>query len=133
MEFFIKCGGNECHREFKGNTDERSWLCPYCDHEIVNKLYPFLCARLMEAKSSPDDTDWKDLFDFLLEKARLAMIENNMKRVENGLAKTKLTKLIEYEELLEKDDTDFKQKTLEAVDELGKIIISQEEEIQEEN
>ena len=130
MQFIIKCGGEDCGREFKGDTQEPSWLCPYCDHEVLNKDYPFLCARLMEAKRVPEETDWRDLYDFLLEKARLKMLENNMALVENGLQKTALSQLVEFEKKLVQEDEDFQDLTLRMLKEIGEQVISQEKEIE---
>jgi DNA-directed RNA polymerase subunit RPC12/RpoP len=130
MQIIIKCGGEGCGREFKGETEERNWLCPYCDHEIENKNYPFLCARLMEAKRVPDETDWRDLYDFLLEKARMKMLENNLLLVENGLEKTSFSRLIEFEEKLDEEGLDFKELTLKALKVLGEQCKVQEEQVE---
>ena len=133
MKIIIKCGGEDCRREFNGETEERSWLCPYCDHEVMNKDYPFLCARLMEAKRVPDETDWRDLFDYMLDKARTKMIENNFALAGEGIEKTSLSKLIEFENILEGDDQegiDFQALTLKALQVLGEQVIAQEEKLQ---
>ena len=69
MEIIVKCGSESCRKEFKARTNEPEWVCPNCERIIVNKNYPFLTARLMEAKSNPDKANWKLLHDELLEKA----------------------------------------------------------------
>jgi len=132
MLLIIKCGADGCGKEYKAETNDRLWLCPYCDHEILNKDYPFLCAKLMEAKSAPpEETDWYDLFDVILRKARVKLIENNMRRLEEGLEKVPLGILIEFENMLqEQDATDFQQKTQKAMDALGKQIMEQEDELE---
>ena len=131
MQIIIKCGGEGCGREFKGETEESSWLCPYCDHEVENKDYPFLCARLMEAKRVPDETDWRDLYDFLLEKARMKILENNLLLVENGLEKVSLSQLVEFERKLDETDHDFQMLTLQALKVLGEQCKTQERMVEE--
>ena len=127
MQFIIKCGGDNCGREFKAETEDRMWQCPFCDHEIPNRDYPFLSARLMEAKRVPEETDWHDLLDLILRKARVKMMENNLLRMEQGLEKVSLKPLIELEEKLDSPDLDFQELTLSAIKELGNIIKEQEE------
>ena len=132
MQIIIKCGGDGCSREFKGDTEERSWLCPFCDHEIINKHYPFLSARLMEAKRVPQETDWKDLFDLILRKARMKMMEANLRRMEEGLEKVSLSLLAEYENQFDSgEDMDFQEKTLEAVEKLGEQVRSMEKDLKD--
>jgi len=131
MEIIIKCGGDDCAKEFKASTDKRTWTCPNCEHVVVNPNYPFLSARLMAAKSrEPGDTDWQELLDFILRTARAKMLENNMYLRENDLEPLKLSLLIEYEEKLDKKDQDWQSLVLEAVDKLGEQIKDQEDRIE---
>jgi len=130
MQIFIKCGGDGCGREFKADTEQGLWLCPHCDHEIKNKNYPFLSARLMEAKRLPEEADWKDLLDLVLRNARVKMIENNMLRVETGLEKISMGLLAEYENRFDSgEEMDFQKETLEAIEKLGSLIREQENEL----
>lgn len=127
MQIFIKCGGDECGREFKGDTGQPDWTCPYCGREVRNAQYPFLCARLMEAKSHPpEETNWKELLDHLLRKARLKYLENNMRLRENGLEASKLDKLIEYENRLDEEGLDWYKITQDFLKECAEEICEQE-------
>ena len=58
----IVCGNEECRKEFVGNTVDPYWKCPACDREIENKHFPFLTAKLMEAKASPGKAAWESLY-----------------------------------------------------------------------
>ncbi len=67
---FIKiiCGNEDCRSEFSADTLDPFWECLECERNIENKYFPFLTARLMEAKSHTD-TDWhspfKEHFDMI--------------------------------------------------------------------
>lgn len=62
MKMIIKCGNDECRKEFSANTVDPYWECPDCARRIENRFFPFLNARLMEAKANPDGTNWAKLF-----------------------------------------------------------------------
>ncbi|UCH90098.1 MAG: hypothetical protein JSV49_05505 [Thermoplasmata archaeon] len=69
MQIIVKCGSDECRSEFRADIKERDWICPNCDRVIPNKNYPFLTAQLMEAKTKPDEANWKALHEDLLQRA----------------------------------------------------------------
>jgi hypothetical protein len=69
MQIIVKCGNDDCRSEFKANVKDPEWICPQCDRVIPNKNYPFLTAKLMQARSKPEDANWERLHDDLLEKA----------------------------------------------------------------
>ena len=81
MEIIVKCGSETCREEFKARTGEPQWVCPKCDRVIENRNYPFLTARLMEAKANPGTANWKLLHDELLEKA-VTIIKEKDKEIE---------------------------------------------------
>jgi hypothetical protein len=70
LRIFIVCGDPECGEEYPADTGDKRWLCPHCGRERPNKYYPFLTARLMNAKIHADETDWKEHHDDLLSTAR---------------------------------------------------------------
>ncbi|MDG6225461.1 MAG: hypothetical protein QCI82_08105 [Candidatus Thermoplasmatota archaeon] len=70
MQIKVVCGDEECRREFPVSTEDPSWECPGCGRTIVNKRYPFLSARLMQGTIEGDEAEWKELYTFLLERAR---------------------------------------------------------------
>jgi hypothetical protein len=69
MLIVIVCGGEECGKEFRADTKDRKWVCPHCGRAIENKFYPFLNARLMQARIDKDAADWKTMFEGLREEA----------------------------------------------------------------
>ena len=62
MKMFIVCGNEDCRKEFSGETVEPYWKCPHCEREIENRHFPFLNAKLMEAKVHPQNAEWDVLF-----------------------------------------------------------------------
>jgi len=70
MRIIIVCGNPECDEEYNADSNDSLFKCPHCGREKENPYYPFLTARLMQAKSMPADADWKALHDELLGKAR---------------------------------------------------------------
>jgi hypothetical protein len=69
MLIVIVCGGEGCGKEFRSDTKDRKWVCPHCGRAIENKYYPFLNARLMQARIDKDAADWKAMWEGLLEEA----------------------------------------------------------------
>ena len=69
MRIYHACGNPQCGEEYPTDTKDRLWKCPHCDRELPNPFYPFLTARLMNARIHPDDTDWKEMHDELLSTA----------------------------------------------------------------
>ena len=70
MRIIIVCGNPECEEEYNADSNDSLFKCPHCGREKENPYYPFLTARLMQAKSMPAEADWKALHDELLERAR---------------------------------------------------------------
>jgi len=65
MLIVIVCGGEECGKEFRADTKDRKWVCTHCRRAIENKYYPFLNARLMQARIDKDAADWKTMLEGL--------------------------------------------------------------------
>ena len=70
MRIQVICGDPECGEEYPTDTRDRFWECPHCGRAIENKYYPFLTAKLMNARIHADETDWKEQHDELLVQAR---------------------------------------------------------------
>ena len=87
MQIIVKCGSEECRKEFRAEVEEPEWVCPHCERVIENKNYPFLTAKLMEARSNPDNVDWKELHEDLLADA-IALVkekEEEIKKLEKKI------------------------------------------------
>jgi hypothetical protein len=70
MRMIIICGDPECGEEYPADTKDRTWECPHCGRVRDNQYYPFLTAKLMNARIHPDEADWKAHHDELLMTAR---------------------------------------------------------------
>ncbi len=66
------CGNLECREEYYAQTEDRQWTCTKCGRVKNNEYWPFLDARLMQARIDKD-TDWRKMHDDLLARARLMM------------------------------------------------------------
>ena len=66
MRIIIICGDPECGEEYPTDTKDRTWECPHCGRVRENKYYPFLTAKLMNARIHADEADWKAHHDELL-------------------------------------------------------------------
>lgn len=66
MRIYHACGNAECGEEYPTDTLDRLWVCPHCDRELPNPFYPFLTARLMNARIHADETDWQEMHAELL-------------------------------------------------------------------
>ena len=86
MRIIIICGNPDCQEEYPADTEDRTWECAHCGRERPNLYYPFLTARLMNARIHSDDADWKEHHDELLLKAQ-----------------RKVSDLVDHIELLRKD------------------------------
>ena len=75
MRMKVKCGDLDCREEFFVDSKDPVWECPSCSREIINKNYPFLTAKLMQAKIEGDMADWKNRFTELLEEATINIAE----------------------------------------------------------
>lgn len=59
MRMKVICGDPECREEFFVDSSEPIWKCPRCERTIINRNYPFLSAKLMQARIDGDEADWK--------------------------------------------------------------------------
>jgi len=126
MQMIVKCGDDECREEFKVASEEPAWECPACGRVIQNKNYPFLTAKLMQARIDGDQNDWKKTFEELLEKTRTEVV----KRTEGKDAAVDLEFMDEAEGELPKERANEEWKNLhdkllkngrEAILELDKL------------
>jgi len=70
MRIIIICGDPDCGEEYPAETGDRTWECPHCGRVRENGYYPFLTAKLMNARIHSDEADWKAHHDELLMSAR---------------------------------------------------------------
>ena len=70
MQIRVVCGDEECRKEFPVSSEDPSWECPGCGRAIINRRYPFLTARLMQGTIDGEEANWKELYSFLIERAR---------------------------------------------------------------
>ena len=70
MRMKVKCGNEDCRTEFFVDSAEPVWTCTECGREITNRNYPFLTAKLMQARIDGPKADWKAAYQNLLEMAR---------------------------------------------------------------
>jgi hypothetical protein len=70
MRMIIICGDPDCGEEYPADTGDRTWECPHCGRVRDNQYYPFLTAKLMNARIHSDEADWKGHHDELLVTAR---------------------------------------------------------------
>ena len=66
MRIIIICGDPECGEEYPTDTKDRMWECPHCGRQRDNQFYPFLTAKLMNARIHSDEADWKEQHDEIL-------------------------------------------------------------------
>ena len=69
MRMKVICGDEECREEFFVDSKEHIWTCPGCNREIENRNYPFLTAKLMQAKIDGSQADWKTRYEEIIEEA----------------------------------------------------------------
>ena len=79
MRFIVVCGNPECREEYYAQTEDKEWTCTKCGRVKSNEFWPFLDAKLMQAKIDKD-TDWKKMHDELLIKARM-MVEDKEEEI----------------------------------------------------
>ncbi|MBN1391083.1 MAG: hypothetical protein JXA22_10630 [Candidatus Thermoplasmatota archaeon] len=70
MRMMVRCGDEDCASEFFVESKEPVWTCEKCGREITNRYYPFLTAKLMQAKIDGDAANWKEMYAELLDTAR---------------------------------------------------------------
>ena len=106
MEIRVVCGDPDCREEFPVSTEDPKWECPNCGRIIVNRKYPFLTAKLMQASIDRDRTDWREMLADLTEQIRSEV----GKRIEGTEAFPDLSFLDEAEEKL-KENSDGSNST----------------------
>ncbi len=70
MRMKVKCGNEDCRTEFFVDSAEPVWTCTECGREISNRNYPFLTAKLMQARIDGPRADWMKAFAELIELAK---------------------------------------------------------------
>ena len=70
MRMKVICGDPDCREEFFVESKDRVWICPNCTREIENRNYPFLTAKLMQARIDRESADWKVRLEELIGEAR---------------------------------------------------------------
>ncbi len=92
MRMIIICGDPDCGEEYPADTGDRTWECPHCGRVRDNQYYPFLTAKLMNARIHSDEADWKDHHDELLMTARgkVADLWDRARYLEKDLTKLRV-------------------------------------------
>lgn len=92
MRMIIICGDPDCGEEYPADTGDRTWECPHCGRVRDNQYYPFLTAKLMNARIHSDEADWKGHHDELLMTARgkAADLRERASYLEKDLAKLRV-------------------------------------------
>lgn len=87
MRLIIVCGEPECRKEYKTDTEERVWECPHCGRVRENDFYPFLSAKMMQARIDGDHADWETIYGEACAKAEVRLQERNLRlrRLERDL------------------------------------------------
>ena len=87
MRLRIICGNDDCRQEYTTDTMDRTWECPHCGRVRENDFYPFLTARMMQARINGKDDDWEAVHDDMVEKADVRVQEKNvrLRRLEGDL------------------------------------------------
>ncbi|MFW3145978.1 MAG: hypothetical protein ACMUIE_04115 [Thermoplasmatota archaeon] len=85
MRMQVKCGNMDCRNEFYVDTMDPVWICDNCSREIINANYPFLTAKLMQAKIEGEQADWKEMFGLLLDMAKMEISQRNVKGLDVNL------------------------------------------------
>lgn len=75
MRIIIICGDPECGEEYPTDTKDRIWECPHCGRTRENQYYPFLTAKLMNARIHATEADWKAQHDELLATAQAKVFD----------------------------------------------------------
>lgn len=78
----VKCGDENCATEFYVDSKEPVWVCTKCGREIANRNYPFLTAKLMQAKIDGDHANWKEMYSELLRSARIEISSRGVRTEE---------------------------------------------------
>ena len=75
MRIIIICGDPECGEEYPTDTKDRIFECPHCGRVRENQYYPFLTAKLMNARIHSREADWKAQHDELLATAQAKVFD----------------------------------------------------------
>jgi hypothetical protein len=79
MQIIIICGNDDCRQEYKVDTNDRVWECPHCGRKRESDHYPFLTAKLMQARIDGDMADWETIHNEAVEKADVKVQENDLR------------------------------------------------------
>jgi hypothetical protein len=79
MQIIIVCGNDDCRQEYKVDTNDRFWECPHCGRKRESDHYPFLTAKLMQARIDGDAGDWETIHNESVEKANVKVQENDQR------------------------------------------------------
>ncbi len=77
MRMKVICGDPDCREEFFVDSKDSVWVCTNCTREIENKNYPFLTAKLMQARIEGDSADWKKRLEEMIGEARKEISERS--------------------------------------------------------
>ena len=122
MRMMVRCGDQECKEEFYVESKDPVWECPNCSREIINRNYPFLTAKLMQAKIDGDAADWKGIFIELIKTARIEINARGGDREHSDL----IEKAEEDAKKLELSNTQWKEKHDKLIEDAREIILSLE-------
>ncbi len=131
VELVIICAG--CANEYMVDTDSPQWECPSCERILENKNYPFLSARLMEAKRlDVKDSDWNALYHDIRNKALDKLMELKLQyKVEQiDLPPAEELDLGNVPEIDRLDEEAWKEATLQFIDKAHAIIIKLESKLE---
>jgi hypothetical protein len=78
MQIIIVCGNDDCRQEYKVDTNDRYWECPHCGRKRESDHYPFLTAKLMQARIDGDAGDWETIHNESVETAAVKVQENDL-------------------------------------------------------
>jgi len=122
MRMMVRCGDQDCKMEFYVESKDPIWECPNCERTITNRNYPFLTAKLMQAKIDGDSADWEGMFKDLVKTARIEINARNGKEDQ-----------IEIIDLVDKDvsaknltNAQWKEEHDKLLEEARKIILDLE-------
>jgi hypothetical protein len=141
MRLRIICGNDDCRQEYTTDTMDRTWECPHCGRVRENDFYPFLTARMMQARINGKDEDWEVVHDDMVEKADVRVQEKNvrLRRLEGDLEvpddKVHPDAIAEMNALIKEDEgrTDLKwrERSEWFMGRARKIILAIEDRVQE--
>jgi len=141
MRLRIICGDDDCRQEYTTDTMDRTWECPHCGRVRENDFYPFLSARMMQARINGQDQDWETVHDDMVEKADVRVQEKNvrLRRLEGDLGiddeEAYPDAIAEMRVLAKEDegkaDLKWRERTEWFMERARKIILALEDRVQE--